>query len=156
MRDPKDRVVSFFYNEVRKGRIKDMNINDSFIKDYCNSRINNEYEALINYQGDIKCILYEDLNSPKAPQVVKNMLDYLNCYYDKSLISMMISKADFSVLSKHDDGTISRKKGEENIYSQFRKGIVGDWKNNLSSNQASLIEILTDRLKNKVYKKYNL
>jgi len=156
MRDPKDRVVSFFYNEVRKGRIKDMSINDNFIKDYCNSRINNEYEALINYQGDIKCILYEELNSPKAPNVVKNMLDYLDCDYDKSLISMMISKADFSVLSKYDDGTISRQKGEENIYSQFRKGIVGDWKNNLSSEQASLVEILTDKLKNKVYKKYKL
>lgn len=156
LRDPKDRVVSFFYNEVRKGRIKDMSINDSFINDYCNSRINNEYEALINYQGDIKCILYEDLNSQKAPNVVKNMLDYLDCVYNHSTIQKMVSNADFSILSKQDHGTISRQKGEENIHSQFRKGIVGDWKNNLSMEQASLVENLTDKLKKIVYKKYRL
>ena len=156
LRDPRDRVVSFFFNEIRKGRVKDKKINNKFISEYCNSRIKNEYKALINYEGNIKCILYEDLNSSKAPEVVKSLLDYLKCNYDKLLIKKMLMNADFSVLTKYDDGTKGRQKGEENIYSQFRKGIVGDWKNNLSKEQVSIVEDLTNPLKHKVYKKYNL
>ena len=156
LRDPKDKVVSWFYNELRKTKTKNKNISTSFIEEYCTLRINKEYEALFEYKGDIKCILYEDLNSENIYVVVQDILDYLNCSYDYITIKKMVSSANFSILTKHDHGTISREKGEENIDSQFRKGIVGDWKNNLSLAQASIVDKLTNKYKNKVYKKYGL
>ena len=56
IRDPKDRIVSWHFNQIRKGRKVEQSISEEFIIDYCASRIKKEYEALLAYQGEITAI----------------------------------------------------------------------------------------------------
>jgi len=55
-----------------------------------------------------------------------NLLNTLNYEYDISKLEDSIRNHSFSFLSN------GRKRGEEDINSHYRKGVVGDWKNYLT------------------------
>ena len=155
IRDPKDRVVSWNFNQIRKGRKEEIEITDDFAIDYCQSRILKEYESILAYSGVIHCLTYEDLSNNTA-KTTQGILEYLGVNTDESIIDHMIEEAAFEKVSTQDNNLGGRKKGEELIASHYRKGIVGDWKNYLTASQGALIDELTQDLQNKVFKKYNV
>ena len=68
----------------------------------------------------------------------------------------MINNASFQKLNAIDSGTIGRARGEESTKSHYRKGIIGDWKNHLTIEQAKLVDNMLINLRTKVFNKYNL
>ncbi len=155
IRDPKDRVVSWNFNQIRKGRKKETEISDEFALDYCQTRIIKEYEALLAYQGRIHCFTYEALSdSPR--EVVRGFLDYLGVDNSGAVIEHMIKEAAFEKVSSQDNNLKGRKKGEELIMSHYRKGIAGDWRNYLTQAQAKLIDNITGDLQRQVFDKYKV
>ena len=154
-REPKDRVVSWHFNEVRKGRKMETEISDEFAADYCRNRIIKEYEALLAYGGHIHCFAYESLQE-RPQEIVRGFLQYLGAVSDDEIVEQMIKEAAFEKVSGQDNDSGGRKKGEELITSHYRKGISGDWKNYLTPAQAELIDGLTDDLQKKVFEKYRV
>jgi hypothetical protein len=85
----------------------------------------------------IKChfVRYEDLSS-NTKETLKGILSYLEVKADENLIEEAIEKFSFEKMS-------GRKKGDENLQDQdFRKGIIGDYKNNFSKLELKLFKII--------------
>lgn len=155
IRDPKDRVVSWHFNQLRKGRKTEMTISAPFALDYCQTRIMKEYKSLLNYSGNIYCITYERLSS-HSREVIEGLLKYLEVEFDDGIISHMIEDGSFKKLDARDSGGLGRERGEESLTSHYRKGIVGDWKNYFTKEQAEMVDNLLFDLQQKVFKKFNL
>ena len=155
IRDPKDRIVSWHFNQIRKGRKVEQSISEEFIIDYCASRIKKEYEALLAYQGEIHCLTYESL-SAKTDEIIKKVLEYLKVKIDDMVVEQMIREADFKKLTAKDANSVGRSRGEESIKSYYRKGIVGDWRQYLNKRKIILIEEILGELQKKVFSKYNI
>ena len=155
IRNPKDRVVSWHFNQIRKGRKTEMKILDEFALDYCKKRIMKEYESLLNYNGRVHCLTYEKL-SADSEAVIKDMLKYLGVETDDSVVFHMIKEGSFRNLVAKDTGSEIRERGEESLTSHYRKGTVGDWEKHLTIEQARMIDDLLLDLQKKVFKKFNL
>ena len=156
IREPRDRVVSWHFHQIRRGRIENSNkLSDQFIIDYCEKRIRKEYQALLDYSGNIHCLTYEGLSKTPHP-VIRGTLKYLDVPADDEVIDEMLKAASFEKLTAKDSGGKGREQGEESIMSHFRKGIVGDWKNYLADTQVKLVDPITLDLQNQVFKKYNV
>jgi len=155
MRDPKDKIISWHYNNIRKGRKAEMTISDEFILDYCQKRITKEYGSLLAYKGKVHCFTYERLTN-NAKEVISGILKYLEVRIDEELIGDMINNASFQKLTAIDSGAVGRARGEESIKSHYRKGIIGDWNNHLTVEQAKLVDNMCINLRTKVFNKYKL
>ena len=155
IRDPKDKIVSWHFSNIRKGKKMEMAISDEFILDYYRKRITKEYGSLLAYKGKVHCFTYERLtNNPK--EVISGILKYLEVRIDEEPIEDMINNASFQKLNAIDSGAIGRARGEESTKSHYRKGIIGDWKNHLTIEQAKLVDNMLINLRTKVFNKYNL
>lgn len=156
IRDPKDRVVSWFFHQIRRGRIKDSKtVPDEFITDYCHERINKEYECLLDYKGVVHCLTYEGLTY-QPREVIADILKYLDVTIDDKIISRMIKEGSFKKLNAEDSGKTGREKGQQSIMSHFRKGMVGDWENYLTDNQVKLVDQIILNLQGRVFEKYHI
>lgn len=158
LRDPKDRVVSWHYHQIRKGRIEPQKISDDFIEDYIRNRISKEYQSMLAYPGFIHCFTYEYLSSnPK--QAITGILSYLGAKIIDSIIVNMIRKGSIEnlrgkdVFNKKGKG---KKKGEAVSGSHYRKGIVGDWMNHITASQVAFIDKAIGTLQNDVFLKYGI
>ena len=155
IRDPKDRVVSWHFNQIRKKRKTEEYISDEFITDYCTQRIKKEYESLLAYQGEVHCLTYEFL-SQQTVETIKKMLEYLSVKIDDKIVAQMIEEADFKKLTAKDSNSVGREKGQESINSYYRKGIVGDWQSHFSDRQINLVTDMLGDLQKEVFNKYNI
>ncbi|MFY9493269.1 MAG: sulfotransferase domain-containing protein [Minisyncoccia bacterium] len=170
VRDIKDRVVSFHFNEARKGR-QDLtdNISDDFVDAFI-KRANKEYSILNDYKGNMYCYTYESMKTEPQKMLV-GILEYLEVEVSEDISKNMVEAGSFERLSALDklsekkinsDATgvetsnFSRKPGEELWNSQYRKGIVGDWRNHLTQVQADRMDLSVKEIKDRVFKKYNL
>ena len=146
IRDPKDRLVSFHFNEIRKGRQEySTTIADDFIEGFL-SRVKKEYSVLLNYSGEMYCYTYESMKE-KSWETITGVLNYLGAKVSDIILKIMVEAGSFERLSALDKfydenkqgkimdikNILGRKPGEEQWTSQYRKGIVGDWKNYLTS-----------------------
>lgn len=169
IRDIKDRLVSFHFNEIRKGRKEySEEISDDFVAMFI-QRAFKEYEILSSYSGNIYCYTYESLKI-RSKEVLTGILNYLDVEVSDKILEKMIEAGSFERLSALDQlsekeairkGDIkstefSRKPGEELWNSQYRKGIVGDWKNHLTKKQANRVDLILQQLRDAVFKKYNI
>lgn len=154
IRDPKDKIVSWHFSLVNKGRRTEKELTEDFVVDYLKNRIVKEYQALLDYSGHVHCITYENLDTD-APNVVSGMLDYLEVKKSPKIIAHMIDTASFKKQTEKDSG-IGREKGEEDRTSQIRKGIVGDWKNHMSEEMAHQIDKIVAPLRKEVFEKYKV
>jgi len=157
IRDPRDRVVSWHYHQIRRGRKKTNQISDKFIKEYIKNQIAKEYESMLAYKGSICCITYEDLTL-KPHETLKKVFKYLGINTTKNDLDKIIKEGSVESLRKKDTISDSLKKktrGETVIKSHYRKGIVGDWRNHLSKEQNKMISKMISNTQNKVFKKYN-
>jgi len=159
IRNPKDRIVSFHFHQLRKGKKTEKEITNKFILDYIHDRAIKDYEALIDYSGNIFCLTYEQL-SGETRTTMMSILNYLGVEdLSDSIIERMVEEGSFSNLTKKDKllpSDSGRQLGEENRNSHYRKGVVGDWKNHLSDSQSVLIDAKLKDLELKVYNKYKL
>ncbi len=156
IRDPKDKIVSWHFNLIRKDRIPaDTQITEEFALGYLNERIIPEYQALLDYQGDVHCLSYERLHT-EGPQLVKDMLNYLDMAIDPDTISHMIEEASFKKQTAREDGDSGRQPGEAKVKSGLRKGIAGDWNNHMDQKLGEKIDNLVEKVRNQVIKKYNI
>jgi len=155
IRDPRDRVVSWHFNQLGKKRKIEKVITDDFINDYFNKRIKKEYESMLAYKGRIHCLTYEQLSN-NTKEIVKKILDYLKISYNEEIIKYMINEASFNKVSQQDNDGSHREKGQELITSHYRKGIVGDWHNYLTKKQAFVSKSILGDLQRQVFIKYNI
>ena len=157
LRDPKDRIVSWHFSQVRKNRIPNSpKVSEILIQSFC-KRIKLEYESLLNYNGNIHVLTYEDMTNDPYKET-KKMLDYLGANSSDEIVNKVVEEGSFknrTKLNKAENDKI-RERGEESINSQFRKGIVGDWKNYLTKDQIKYIRKELRRLQNKVNKKFGI
>ena len=153
VRDPRDIVVSYSnhlglsYDEVIKTML---NSHASGVKRFNNKEIDIEimgnwadnYNSWKNYKGrHFLIVKYEDLIKKKREQFLK-ILNYLN--------ELQNFEIDFTQLDKSiEENSFEKLKKKEELHGFdqatgngpfFRKGIIGDWKEKLSSNQVSIIE----------------
>ncbi|MBI2048264.1 MAG: sulfotransferase domain-containing protein [Parcubacteria group bacterium] len=155
IRDPKDKIVSWYFNKmVRKGDATKPHISKEFALQYLKERIIKEYEALLNYKGNIHCITYEKM-SKKTADTARGMVEYLGLHVTDDELSHMIEDAAFEKQTEREGGQ-KRIRGEENPKSGLRKGIVGDFKNYLSSDVVDIIDNHVGDLRKAVFEKYQV
>ncbi len=154
IRDPKDKIVSWHFNMLRKGRKEGGPITEDFALGYLEKRIVPEYEALLAYEGDVHCLTYERL-AARTLESAGEMLSYLGVSATDEELRTTVAEASFEKQTARDSGT-ARKPGEEDPMSGLRKGIVGDWKNHISPELAREIDERTKDLRTAVFEKYRV
>jgi len=158
IREPKDRIVSWHFHQIRKGRKKTRTISDRFVREYMENRISKEYRSMLDYGGFIHCLTYEGLfQSPQ--ERIRDMLLYLGARVSDDIIAHMIAEGSIERVREKDTlYTRGKNKKREGplLKSHYRKGIVGDWKNYITKQQAEMIDSMTSDLEEKVFKKYNV
>lgn len=155
-RDPKDRIVSWHFQQIRKGRKKSRKISDWFIQEYCETQIIPEYFHLLAYTGSLYCMSYENLFFHTA-KGVKGMLDYLGAGASADTINMMIREGSLEACRQKDQlypAAKDKKYGQQAVRSHYRKGIAGDWKNCFSHKQACLVKQILGESEQKIQAKY--
>jgi len=156
IRDPKDKIVSWHYNLIRKDKKpQGSSITEKFAIDYLNERIIPEYEALLRYNGEVYIVTYEYLHK-NTKKAAADMVSFLGFSVGDAVLSHMVSSADFEQQTRRDGGNTARKKGEEDVKSGLRKGIVSDWKNNMDEQLAGKIDKGVAGLRKKVFDKYHV
>jgi|TARA_Y100000310_G_scaffold214702_1_gene215645 hypothetical protein len=156
IRDPKDRLVSWHFHQIRKGRKKEGSVTDNFVTDYVD-RVIREYENMLAYKGHIHCFTYERLS--REPKVVlSELLSYLGAQTSDEILERMIKEASIENLRAKDKTCVegqSVARGAEVQTSHYRKGVVGDWQNHLSDIQARMVDEKLALLQKKVFEKYH-
>lgn len=135
LRDPRDRVVSFFFHQMRKGRLdEDQTLTAEHVDAYLD-RVKKDYAGLLQASSPTHVLTYESLIADPHT-TTENMLRFLGLDPDAATIKRMIDGASFERLAQ-------RASGDEDASSHFRKGVVGDWRERLDEVQAAR---LTDDL----------
>ena len=155
LRDPKDKIVSWHFNMLRKSKKEEANLTREFALDYLEKRIIKEYEALLAYGGEVHCLTYEAL-SEYTHDVAADMLGYVDMPVSDEIISRMVAEASFKKQTARDGHSVGRERGKENAKSGFRKGIVGDWENHMSQGLADEIDGATEDLRKRIASKFNV
>lgn len=156
LRNVEDRIVSWHFQQIRKGRIpKSKDVANGLISDYC-ERVTLEYNSLLEFKKPIHCITYEAMTTNPRP-VVKSMLKYLGATASDNILKDIIHKGSFEHRTKiSKESKKQRAPGQQAISSHFRKGIVGDGKNYLTDKQRNFIDKSISGLQRKVNRKYGL
>jgi LmbE family N-acetylglucosaminyl deacetylase len=135
LRDPRDRVVSFHYHQVRKGRLAPADsLSAEHVESYL-ARVRQDYEGLLAAEPPIHVLTYEGLIADSTAEA-ERLLRFLAVEPDAAAVEAMVAGASFERLA-------SRSAGEEDGGSHFRKGVVGDWRSLL---QPDLGQKLVDEL----------
>ena len=144
MRDPRDVAVSAYYRYRNLRKQAGRRSIKAWIFDALTSyRFINlvmTYRRWRKHVGAWKTIdhylvTYEDLSSD-TENVLMGVLDYLGIDVDKALIKGAIEQFAFKTVT-------GREKGQEDLSNaEFRKGIVGDHKNQFSKLELRLFEML--------------
>lgn len=100
------------------------------------------------------CVRYEDLNSDPASEF-RRVLKFLGIHCDENLLQAIIKRNRFERSSiGRKIWKSSRRPGDENANSFFRKGIVGDWKSYFKASHVERFkEVAGEELINLEYEK---
>jgi LmbE family N-acetylglucosaminyl deacetylase len=148
LRDPRDRAVSFFFHQMRKGRLAgEEKLSAEHVEAYV-ERVRKDYTGLLRASPPIHVLTYESmLADPHA--VTAGILHALGFEPDPATVEAMVDGATFERLAR-------RAAGDEDAGSHFRKGIVGDWRQQLDPAQARhMVDALED-LTTKVEARFGL
>ncbi len=135
LRDPRDRVVSFFHHQKRKGRFDDdARIDRAFVDRYL-ERVEKDYAGLLKISQPLHVLTYEALTEDPITQT-RGLLAFLEANDEHDIAAAMVQAASFKSLSGRDPG--DARQG-----SHFRRGEAGQWSGELD---ADLAERMVDRL----------
>lgn len=128
VRDPRDVLISSSYFSIRKGKIS-----TDMIDEYIHKRISRtrmKFTMLMEsyLKNDLFFLRYEDMKQDPHFQISK-ILNHFGYQYDEDSLQLAIQRRDFLHMSK------GRNVGEEDVFSHFRKGVTGDWKNYFSKEE---------------------
>ncbi len=155
IRDPKDKLTSWHFSNLRKGRKKEREITSAFAHEYLESRIIKEYEALLEYAGSVHCITYERMSTSPL-EVTRGVLDYLEVEATGAVVEQMVHAASFEQMTRRHAENGSRKRGEEDRGESMRKGVAGDWRHHIAADLAQAIDAATTDLRGQVFEKYEV
>ncbi|MBI4114944.1 MAG: sulfotransferase domain-containing protein, partial [Candidatus Omnitrophica bacterium] len=155
LRDPKDKIVSWHFNMLRKGKKEETHISREFALGYLEERIIPENKALFAYNGPIHCLTYEALSADTAARAA-GMVHYLGRSVSDTILSHMVEEASFQKQTARDSKGEGRSQGEEDSKSGFRKGVVGDWENYIPQKLARDIDDRVRDVREKVISKFNV
>ena len=145
-RNVADRIVSFHYHQIRKKRWSHEAIEDWEIESYL-ERVQREYRCLLDYPGPIHLVAYEELSSNPV-EAVMGMYRHLGVSHDEDTTRRAVERASFSSLSG------GRSRGQGDVSSHFRKGLVGEGKKELSPGQLEMLEARLAPLDHALFEKY--
>lgn len=124
LRDPRDRAVSFFFHQQRKGRLADdASIDDAHVEAYI-GRVRQDYEGLLRMRDPQHVLTYEAL-SARPHETTRELVAFIGAATDDAVVSAMVEAAAFEQLA-------GRSKGDADAASHFRQGTSGDWARHLS------------------------
>jgi hypothetical protein len=138
IRDPRDIAVSRLHHMARIGvadilqkgsKARAQNIAQSV--ENCLNCHRKTVAAQQKYSGDLMEIRYEDLIADTYSGVAE-MMNFLGVPKNESIFQRMVSMNSFSSVT-------NRIPGQMDETSFLRKGIVGDWRNELSQDEANFI-----------------
>jgi len=146
LRDPRDQLVSRMFHVKRSTnhawheQMKNLDNDEALMlciegreKLPSTADIIGLAQTWLQGNAEAHCVRYEDLLADSVAHF-KQVLNYLGISDDNALAEVIVEKNRFSRLSMGKRiWQPSRKPGQENAKSHFRKGIVGDWRNYLKS-----------------------
>ena len=149
-RDPRDVAVSAYFRhrvnskenkgpeklviKTLKGKIKHFLLNFKTIN-YAYTAVKWKKHVLSWEHISSYKVRYEDL-SENTEMVISGILGYLGTKIEKKIISEAIENFSFRMITGRDRGNV------DNNNPEFRKGIVGDYKNNFNSVQLKIFKII--------------
>ncbi len=157
IRDPKDKIVSWHFNMIRKNRKPAGEpITEEFALGYLRKRIIPEYESLLLYNGDVHVLTYERMHE-KTKEVARGMVEYLGMKVTDELLDHMEAESTFERQTARDSADHTpRKPGEQDVSSGLRKGIVGDWRGNINDALVAKIDSEVAEIRKKVFDRYHV
>ena len=147
LRDPRDRVVSFHYHQIRKGRRADVPIGGADVDAYL-ERVRADYEGLLGIEAPYLVVTYEELSASPVATLTR-VLGFLDAYASEDHVREMLARASFERLTERD-------RGAEDADSYYRKGVVGDWGAKLDPESARRMVESLEPLTARVEKRFAL
>ena len=142
VRDPRDVYISYYHFLSGENDLKHFSW---FIANYefPYGRWSDHVRSWIEHQNkdNIAIVKYEDLVKNKEREFLR-ILNYLKkingIYIDKEKLHQSIDETSFEKLSKKEREFGFDEASEHGVF--FRKGIIGDWKNNLDKSIVKILE----------------
>lgn len=94
LRDPRDRIVSYHFHQLRKKQKPEGLITDEFIDCYL-ERVRREYESILGHAGSLCCFTYESL-AANPIETVAGILGYLSVAASGRIIGDIIKAGGFA------------------------------------------------------------
>jgi LmbE family N-acetylglucosaminyl deacetylase len=148
LRDPRDRVVSFFFHQQRKRQLgANALLSDDYVRRYV-ERVQRDYRGLLEMEGPLFVVTYEQL-SADPEQYVRRLLEFLGVDASDRVVSSLIRAASFEALS-------GRAPGTSDPTSHFRQGTPGAWSDHLPAAMADFMTTALDSLTRQVEDRFGL
>lgn len=129
LRDPRDRVVSFFFHQQRKGRLADgERLSRAHVQAYV-ERVRQDYAGLVRLAGPLHVLTYERLSTAPHDEG-RRLLEFLHVDASSPVVERIVRAAAFERLA-------GRPQGQADATSHFRQGAPGDWPNHLPAGLAA-------------------
>ncbi|MCP3905644.1 MAG: sulfotransferase [Planctomycetes bacterium] len=93
----------------------------------------------VHWQDDYHEVRYEDLHD-RPQETLRRILDFLEIEHDADAVDRCVRCASFEALSG------GRRRGDEDTRSHYRKGVVGDWRNQFDAEARARFEAVAGSL----------
>ncbi|NOT43261.1 MAG: hypothetical protein HOP14_01500 [Acidobacteria bacterium] len=148
LRDPRDRAVSFFFHQQRKGRTAPgAHMSDDLAREYV-ARVRQDYEGLVAMPGPLHVLTYERLSADPHGTVTA-LLTFLGVDASPDTVARVVAAGAFDALA-------GRAAGEADPGNHFRQGRPGDWRNHLSLDMARWMPLALEDVTRAVEEKTGL
>jgi len=147
VRDPRDRVVSFHHHQIRKGRKPDGPIGAAEVAEYL-ERIRADYAGLLAIEAPCYVLTYEQL-STSSVAVLRELLRFIGADATEEHARTALEQARFERLA-------GRERGSEDGKSHYRKGVVGDWREQLDPQLAERMVTELDEQTRRLERRFGL
>jgi len=156
LRDPRDIVVSWYFSAKYshlpfgpipglRGDLENLDLREGLrymidkLEDWGSFWAQRSWMEVTEDRENIKIYRYEDLASDNR-SFLQQLFDYLDIAMPEKDFTVLYERHTFV---KHSRG---RKQGEEDLYSHYRKGMAGDWKNHFDRSTMAYFRQVTEDL----------